>query len=128
MHRVARLSRLLRWVAWSQMPEEYRDVAGSDKDWPEATTFAIWWQGAEDYVLRAWVDRLMTFKPTHLSLHYDGVRVDLECINRSNMSVSEFCQECSRHIAAVTGFSVRIVPKEHRRLLELLRRLPPRKS
>ena len=51
---------------------------------------------------------------SHVSLHYDGIRVSdaLDC------SIEVFCQKCSDTIKQLTGFQVTILQKVHRTLLE----------
>ena len=65
--------------------------------------------GLEDAVLTSWLGFVRQRPVTHLSLHYDGIRINkkLPC------AMSEFCARCSDHIAKETGFLVNIREKEH---------------
>ena len=61
------------------MPETYREIQEKGKsEWPEATTFFIWWTGAEDAILDSMVEkiRIVGDRIKHLSLHFDGFRLD----------------------------------------------------
>ena len=73
---VIRVGRFLRWLACSCLPETYEQIATQTTKWAEASTFALWWQRAEDYILRAWEAAVLQFPVRHLSLHFDGLRVD----------------------------------------------------
>ena len=58
----------------------------------------------------------------HLSLHYDGVRVDRPRVAATHESVQAFCDAAAVHIAEQTGFAVDIIEKQHFYFLELLER------
>ena len=60
-------------------------------------------------------------KGEHLSLHFDGLRIDRNVVQPD---VTSFCQQCSSWIEAETGFSVSIRSKEHRSFKRLLDQLP----
>ena len=49
---VGRLSRMLRWLSCSILNPLYHENAADDTKWAESSTFAIFWQRAEDYILR----------------------------------------------------------------------------
>ena len=77
--RLKKESILLRWIACTQMPETYKEIQEKGKsEWPEATTFFIWWTGAEDAILDSMVEkiRIVGDRIKHLSLHFDGFRLD----------------------------------------------------
>ena len=72
-----RTSLWLRMVAVSACPDVSHALSvDADCKWPAASTFAYMYQGAEDYILEAMVGYCLPFHASHLSLHYDGIRVD----------------------------------------------------
>ena len=44
------LARMLRWLACSALPDEYAQFSQKENERSEASTFAIFWQRAEDMV------------------------------------------------------------------------------
>ena len=62
---------------------------------PEATTFHYMWTAVEDNILEAWVSYLRRQDYQHISLHYDGVRID----NRG-ADVQEICTSSAAAIEA----------------------------
>ena len=60
----------------------------------EASTFHYWWACAEDYVLTAWLEEALKSKPTHLSLHFDGIRMTMPPGGDVDLL-------CKRHMAAI---------------------------
>ena len=100
----------LRWAACSLM----RDVCSAvvdvpDKSNPQAFTLHYLYACVEDYILETWTDCLTPYRPGHLSLHFDGVRVGGFT---SQVEVSELCQEAMRAIKEKTGFQVNIIEKQ----------------
>ena len=71
-------------------------------------------------VLRAWVAFVQQYKPAHLSLHFDGIRIDAQCVNDSGLSMQDFTAQSAAHIFKETGFEVTIVEKAHLTFLQLL--------
>eukprot|EP00974_Lingulodinium_polyedra_P109461 10590880-Lingulodinium_polyedra.AAC.1 len=63
-------------MAVTALPDEYAKIASATKDkkWAEASTFAIWWQRAENCILQSWVAFVLEYPVTHVSLHFDGIR------------------------------------------------------
>jgi hypothetical protein len=111
-------SRYLRWLACSLLPSVYESCKlNPQKTFPEASTFTYMWTAVEDTILASWVQFLLQHPVKHLSLHYDGVRVqgDFGC------DVEALCTRCSEHIAASTGFVVVIREKKHYTFEEMLR-------
>ena len=47
IRRLQNASRMQRWLARSCMPDEYKSLSVSDKQWAEASAFAIIWQRPE---------------------------------------------------------------------------------
>eukprot|EP00435_Cladocopium_sp_Y103_P008302 s3962_g2.t1 len=107
----------LRWLACSLLQADYGELEKrSDKPFPGATTFFYLWAAVEDYVLASWCDKIQVLHPKHLSLHFDGVRVNADIA--PDMDV--FLRDCECHIQKSTGFNVSIRVKTHAHFLELL--------
>ena len=120
LKKVQRLSMLLRWLACSCLPEEYLRFTAIDKKWAEASTFAVWWQRAEAFVLQSWVLFVLTKPSLHLSLHFDGIRLHRDRVAEFEGGVEACAKACSVHIAKETGFQVEIVEKRHYVLVALI--------
>ena len=61
-------SRLLRWLACSQLHAEYLQLRRSSRNhWPEANIFAVWWNAAEELHSpgNAFCDSTTRFRRTH---------------------------------------------------------------
>lgn len=117
LHELQKAAIYAKWVASSALPEEYQTVKEQeDKRSPEASLLAHFYFACEDFILSQWVDFLQkTWKFKHLSLHYDGVRVS----SLPGVDVADICKQCEEHIAAATGFEVRIREKHHRSMIEI---------
>ncbi len=111
---------MLRWLSCSSIPEAYAAISETDKQWAEASTFAVWWQRAEDYILRSWQMWVLQRPVKHLSLHFDGLRLDRARVQSSHGSVEDFNLAAASQIAEDTGFRVAIAEKKHRTFLDLL--------
>ena len=92
------LGMFLRWAAMSSLPTEYKLACGIKEDssvsgmpwipprrFPEATIMALWWIRVEDMVLTHWVTNVLETcpYPAHLSLHFDGIRLDKSCVREA---------------------------------------------
>ncbi|CAE7784270.1 unnamed protein product, partial [Symbiodinium necroappetens] len=68
-------SRLLRWLACSQMQAEYGQLRRHSKNnWPEASIFAAWWNPAEDHILQVMLEEVQQHGfGGHISCHFDGL-------------------------------------------------------
>jgi hypothetical protein len=107
----------LRWLACTLLQADYGDLEKrSDKPFPGATTFFYLWAAVEDYVLASWCEKIQMLRPKHLSLHFDGVRVNADIV--PDMDV--FLRDCESHIQKNTGFNVSIRVKIHAHFLKLL--------
>lgn len=112
---VQKASFFCRWLACTNLPSAYVHCAGDAKrKQPDVSTLFFFWTAVEDYILQIWVEYLLQLRPQHLSLHYDGVRVDRETV-RAHRDLGKAAEE---HIATKTGFRVNIAEKHHRTLLE----------
>lgn len=118
MERLRGEARLCRWVASSIRPELHRQLCEEpSRRWPEAAAFHYMWTPVEDFVLEEWVSFTQaTFAVRHLSLHFDGIRVDKFSINDKE----KFCRDSADHIFAKTGYRVHIVEKVHRTFFEAM--------
>jgi len=115
--RLSKAARYLRWLACSMLPEVYQDYCqDASRRFPEASTFTRFWTTAEDLVLTAWVDYVKSSPIGHLSLHFDGIRLQMD----NGTPVDEYCQACSQYIKERTGFSVTIREKKHHTFRELV--------
>ena len=119
MAKLSSLSRVLRWLACSCLPDAYALIAETDKKWPEASTLAMWWQRAEDHILRAWQFFILEKPVTHVSLHFDGLRTDRARV-LADMSAEECAGLASARIREQTGFDVAIIEKGHFTFMEFL--------
>ena len=99
------------------LPDVYRkNVADNSCDWADATTFHYFWAGAEDAVLDAMCGHVMQHEPKHLSLHFDGIRVDKAVV----VSIEQLRTDIEQAVKEKTGFTVSVVEKKHKLLIELL--------
>ena len=119
--RLVALARFLRWLACSAVPDLYSNLRseeeGEARRWPEASTLAFFWQGVEDFILEAMVQYARMHPAQHISLHFDGIRIDrarvrLESTDGGN-GVVEMCARLQEHVKLRTGYVVDIVAKEH---------------
>ncbi|CAK0887523.1 unnamed protein product [Prorocentrum cordatum] len=126
--KLQRVSRVLRWLACSALPEVYEsfchDAAQGDGEktgkWPEGQTFSTFYQRAEDYILGQWQTWVLAQPVKHLSLHFDGVRISRDAVLANHATVADFAADASAHIARETGFVVKITEKTHPKIAEAL--------
>ena len=105
-----------RWTAASLFPEAYTQIL-EYKERPDVSILTYFWNVAEDIVLDSWLRKLQPLNPKHLSLHFDGVRVDAGIAGNN---LQAFCNECGSHIERETDFKVFIRPKSHLCFLKML--------
>ena len=120
LNKMVKLSLYLRWAAVSLLRSEFELFAaeGSGKRNPESSCLFHLYAACEDFVLSAWTEFLVsTYKPRHLSLHFDGVRISPV----EGISVEEICHKSEEHIAKKCGFHVAIREKHHHCVLQLLK-------
>lgn len=119
--KLLRLSIYMRWLASSIFSEEFDSLSkDTDKRHPDATIFFYMWTTVEDWIVASWVSRLQTFSPEHLSLHFDGVRLDSDSMMKARADQRQFLDDCEGHIYKETGFKVTIVEKKPLTLLQLV--------
>ena len=100
----------MRWIAWSLQLDLYSQVGSDDSNqWPENTVLHQVWTGVDDVCLEAQTDFIRQEPIVHLSLHFDGVRVDAERVRRSG----NFKEEADHYVFDRTGYRVELVRKEH---------------
>ena len=115
--RLQRASIYFRWLACSLLQDDYKELLRKgEKPFPSATMFYYMWTAVEDFVLEHWCRFLLRLKPTHLSLHFDGVRVN----TNTHDDVSALQKECEEHIKTNTGFTVSLAEKKHLHVEDLL--------
>ena len=88
----------------------------SDKPFPGATTYFYMWSSVEGTVLQTWSNYLLSKQPTHLSLHFDGVRINADLVE----DVEALLSACQEKIKEATGFNVQIRQKIYQHFLESL--------
>ena len=74
------------------------------------------WTAVEDYIVEHWCSFLQRWKPTHLFLHFDGLRVNADI----HPNLQELLKLCEAHILDSTGFRVSIAEKKHLLCLDLV--------
>ena len=112
---VQRLAFYLRWLACTELPEVYAKCCEDGRRHPEVSTLFFMWSMVEDYILQKWLEFVLRYQASHVSLHFDGIRVNTPL----PYDTDEYCKKCADHIAQSTEFAVTIRPKEHRYFLEL---------
>jgi hypothetical protein len=116
--RVQRAGRMFRWLACSIQPEVYEEAAQT-KGFAEASCFAYLWNAVEDYICSTWVDFILQGDVKHLSLHFDGVRLDKERCG-GDEGVEDFLRKSEQHILQVTHYHVDLAVKRHSFFLQII--------
>ena len=88
-----------------------------DKTFPTATVFHHLWTCVEDCILQRWAEYVLEHKPTHLSLHFDGIRVNADVAEDRE----DFIRKCEEHVLRTTSFRISIREKRHFSCMSLLR-------
>ena len=86
------------------------------REHPKTSTFFFLWTIVEDVVLQAWTEKAMEAGPEHISLHFDGLRLDTAKVG----CVESHCGDVEAYILQKTKFHVRIRPKVHGVFMRLL--------
>ena len=112
---VQRASIYCRWLACGTLQDIYAKCSREpSRRQPDVSALFFLWSAAEDFVLQAWVEYLTTLRPRHLSLHYDGIRIDNLAVHGS------FIADSQEYIQEKTGFRVCIVEKAHDLFVEAI--------
>ena len=116
--KVRALGRYMRWLACSVLPHVYQErMENVDCNWPQASTLYYMWTALEDYILGKIVDFITASPVQHLSLHYDGVRVQY---SEAIPNVTEMCKDIGLYVAKETGFVVQLREKTHSPLFAMI--------
>ena len=99
-----RASLFCRWVAASCLHDVIWDHVLAQKDRPDVSILTYFWNLAEDAVLDAWILKARELESKHVSLHFDGIRLDREV---AGPDVSSLCRTFEKGIEEETGFKVR---------------------
>ena len=78
------------------------------------------WQMCEAQCLRVWTLKVLEQPRSHVSLHFDGLRVSSEGYPPSSEEAQRFMNTSTEHIANETAFNVQVVIKDHQTLLQIL--------
>jgi len=113
---LVQVGKYLRWVMVSALPDVYKECKES-RPHPDRSTFFFAWSAVESHILECWSRFAMTFKPSHLSLHNDGMRL---CATLPS-TLDEFCKDSVSQIERQTGFKVAIREKKHLFFEDMLR-------
>ena len=116
--KVKRLGIYCRWVACNLFPEHFEKcVMDKSRRHPSASVLHLLWTSVEDAIIDAWLEYILPASPKHVSLHFDGVRVDKTTFH----GVTDFIAECVKSIKAKTGFQVEIAVKTSQTVVQMLR-------
>ena len=124
--RLSKVSIYMRWLAISLLEDEFHRFRSTDvnKNNPDMSIVSHLYLATEDYILTAWSTFLETLKPTHLSLHFDGVRVSLP----EGGPIAGLCKKCESYIQDKTGFRVTIREKQHRTVFQSIEQKSTKES
>ncbi|CAE7587277.1 unnamed protein product [Symbiodinium natans] len=115
-----RASLFCRWAAATALKDIMWASVLNFKERPDLSILTYFWNIAEDVVLDAWLAKARTLNSKHLSLHFDGLRIDRSVVLPDPET---FCRDCEMLISKETDFKVRIRPKEHENFMSMLRRV-----
>ena len=111
------LSIYCRWLACNLLPQDFdRFSEDTERKRPLASTLHVLWTAVEDSILDAWLSAICPMSPKHVSLHFDGVRIDRELVNNT----PDLVAMCQRAILEKTGFDVSIAKKETKTIMQLI--------
>ncbi|CAK0846382.1 unnamed protein product [Prorocentrum cordatum] len=116
---LSRASRMPRRLAVSLLPDVHRAAQQHEGKWAEASPFSYPWQGVQNNILQHVVNFICEERVNHLSLHFDGARVDVDRVAATGSS-EDFCKGCSERVHATTGYAVTLRNKEHSYFFDLL--------
>lgn len=115
---LSKLSLYLRWLAISLLGSEFARFCSTEvnKKNPDMSILSHLYLATEDLVLTSWHQYLQKLQPSHLSLHFDGIRIS----PIEGLSMDDLCEQSAAHIAKDTGFHVVIREKMHRTVLQCI--------
>ena len=117
------LARFLRWLSTSMMEKEFevmREQPQRDKMWPEASCASTFYFAVEDHIATAMIKAVLAKQTQHLSLHYDGIRVDKARIEHEGGDANHMCRMLEDAIKKDTGYEVKLCVKQHMTFLQQL--------
>ena len=123
LQNLANESRILRWLACSQMSEMYKQYRSQSKDhWPEATVFSYWWTAAEDYILQHMLDEIRRHPVQgHVSCHFDGVLLGKALVDAIELAEhGSFIESMQRYVLQNTGLRIQLKEKTVRSFPKVL--------
>ena len=114
-------SRLLRWIACSDLGLLHDRFIEAKKPWPENSTFVCWWQAIVDRELLCVEEVARASTSSHLSCHFGGFMVhkDVPPVTSSQ----QFLDDLATHLRSTTEFTIPFDLKEHFSLTQLLVRV-----
>ena len=120
VRKLQELSVYCRWIACAALPCVYQDMLDApDREHPETSTLFFLWTVVEDLVMEASTEKAVQLGPQHISLHFDGLRLDAVKVG---IDVDAHCRDVEKYVHSKTKFHVRIRPKEHGDFMQLLRK------
>lgn len=119
IHQMQKASIFCRWVAASTCRDEFvKLLDDTSKRNPDVSILAHLYMALEDHVLSHWTEFLTsTFSLSHLSLHFDGVRIS----DVPGVSVEDICRRSEAYLEKHAGFKVHIREKKHELTLTLMK-------
>ena len=100
--------------------EVMREQPQRDKMWPEASCASTFYFAVEDHIATAMIKAVLATKTQHLSLHYDGIRVDKARIEHEGGDANHMCRMLEDAIKKDTGYEVKLCVKQHMTFLQQL--------
>ena len=104
-------ARVLRWMS-SWLQKDIYHESKAKRQWPEAYMFYLLWTMVEDDLLHAMTEFLDPSACQHLSLHFDGLRVDKGRVEALGGEGS-LLKQLEDAVKAATGYTVKLAVKEH---------------
>ena len=75
-----RASLFCRWVAATLLKDTAWPSWVQLKEKPDVSVLTYFWNIVEDLVVESWIQQLMPLGSRHMSLHFDGIRVDHDVV------------------------------------------------
>ena len=109
VHELQQASLFCRWVAATMLKDTAWPSLVQMKERPDVSVLTYFWNIAEDLVLDSWLGKVQPLQSKHMSLHFDGIRVDRDI---AQPDVKAFCKSCSDAIFEEIDLDVQIRAKE----------------